>query len=98
MIVVRDVFQIQPDRMKEAKATMKEIFAAVRPLDPGFKRALTDVTGEFYTMVLESEYADLAEYEKALKNAMAAAEFQKLYPKFRSMIRGGSREMFEVFV
>ncbi len=57
---------------------------------------LTDLTGEYYTIVLESEYKNLAEYEAALKKIFADAGRQKSCTKFRKTIRGRRHEMYTV--
>jgi hypothetical protein len=97
MITVRDVMHIVPDRMKDAKQTVREMFAVITRLNPGARRALTDVTGESYTLVLESEYPDMASYERSLKSVLGDPEFQQLYPRLRSTMRGGRRDIYEVF-
>jgi hypothetical protein len=58
MILVRDIFQMQ-------KAS---------PIPPeNHHRMLTDLTGQYYTLVLESTYKDLSDFEKALHREMAGA-------------------------
>ncbi len=96
MILVRDVFQIDPEQMKTAKEEMKEHREIAKRLGYQIGRVLTDLTGEYYTLVLESQYKNLAEYEAALKKIFADAGWQKSYAKFRKMIRGGRREMYTV--
>ena len=96
MIVVRDVFQIEPDQMKLAKELVKQGREMGRRLAHPFSRILTDLTGEYYTLVLESEAKSLAEYEAGLQKVMADAEWQRFYPQFRKLIRGGRREIFSV--
>ena len=67
MILVRDIFQIKFGRMKEALASWKEMEKA-SPMPAGnHYRILTDLTGQYYTLVLEATFKDLADYEKFLK-------------------------------
>ncbi len=96
MILVRDVFQIDPEQMKTAKSEMKEHREIGKRLGYQIGRVMTDLTGEYYTLVLESEYKNLADYEAALKKIFADAGWQKSHAKFRKMIRGGRREMYTV--
>ena len=96
MIVVRDIFQIEPDQMKLAKELTKQMRELERRLGYRVSRAMTDLTGEYYTLVFESEYGSLAEYETGLKKTMSDPEWQKFYPQFRKLIRGGRREMYTV--
>ena len=98
MIVVRDIFQIEPDQMKLAKELLKQEREIGKRLGQPIQRVLTDLTGEYYTLVMESEFSSLAEYETALKKVLADAEWQRSYPQFRKLIRGGRREIFTVVV
>jgi hypothetical protein len=96
MIVVRDVFQIRPDRMKDAKALLPEITAHNVRLGFPAGRAMTDVTGPYYTLVLEMEHASLAAWEQSLSKVFADTKWQKAYGKFRPMVESGHREVFSV--
>ncbi|HWP84854.1 MAG TPA: hypothetical protein VNN17_06670 [Terriglobia bacterium] len=94
MIVVRDLFHIQPDQMKKAKELLGEGRAILRSQGYATLRAMTDLTGEYYTLVLESEYQNLAEFESATKTVQSNARWQRFYPKLRKLILGGRREIF----
>ena len=96
MIVVRDVFQIEPEKMKQAKEEIKAHRQLTTPLGYRVSRVMTDLTGDFYTLVFESEFASLAEYEKALKNILADKGWQQSYGRLRKTIRRGRREIYTV--
>ena len=57
---------------------------------------MTDLTGEFYTLVMESTYDDLSSYEKSVENVMGSREFEQWYSKFIPLVESGRREMFNV--
>jgi len=69
MIVVRDVFRLKFGKAKDARALLKEglRIAASAGFPP--QRQLMDVTGPFYTLVLEGTHASLAAWESAMNNA-----------------------------
>lgn len=96
MIVVRDVLQIHPEHMKEVKTHLGEMRALEKRLGHHITRVMTDLTGEFYTLVLESEFPSLAEYEEVMKKTFADKEWQTQYGRMRPMVRGGRRELFQV--
>ena len=96
MIMIRDVFRIRPDKMKEAKALVPEIQALNKRLGVPVGRAMTDVTGPYYTLVLEREFPSLAAWEESLRKIFADPEWQKAYGRFRPMIESGHREIFDV--
>jgi hypothetical protein len=99
MILVRDIFQVKFGRMKEAKDVWKEMLKAMPASgagrgDPGKPRLLTDLTGQYYTLVLESTFKDLAEYEAFSRKEMAAVGSQ--YQKFVPLVDSGHREIFTI--
>ncbi|MFI5181185.1 MAG: NIPSNAP family protein [Thermoanaerobaculia bacterium] len=96
MIVIRNVFRIHPDRMKDAKALVPEIQAINKRLGLPAGRAMTDLTGPSYTLVLEMEQPSLAAWEQALGKVFADPDWQKSYGKFRPMVESGHREIYTV--
>lgn len=94
MIVVRTTFRIHPERMKEAVSLLREGRKIIGSFGFPSHRALTDLTGESYTLVLETEAASLGEWERGLSGAFASAEWQAWYAKFRPLIAAGHREIY----
>ena len=95
MILVRDVFQLKFGKAKEAKELWKD--APSMPANGGGPpRAMFDVTGQYYTFVLESTFPNLGYFEESTKKAMGAPEFSLWYQKFASLVESGHREIFTV--
>lgn len=95
MILVRNTFKVKFGRMKEALVLMKENLARA-PSQTGKARLLTDLTGDFYTLVLEFEYNSFADAEREATEAMRAAGWQETYQKFGALVEGGRRELFTI--
>ena len=95
MIVVRNTFRVKFGRMKDALALMKENLSRV-PSSAARTRLLTDVTGDFYTLVLEMEYEDMAQGERDAREAMRAPGWGETYQKFAALVDSGRREIFGV--
>jgi predicted LPLAT superfamily acyltransferase len=96
MIVVRNVFQLKFGKAREAKEAMKTMIALNRKM--GFakeSRVLTDVTGPFYTMVLELTFPSLADLDRE-QSMMGDAAWKDAYAKFVPLVRSGHREVFNV--
>jgi tetratricopeptide (TPR) repeat protein len=93
MILVRDVFQLHFGKAKEALALAKEDQAIARR--HGFQpaRILTDLTGEYYTLVMESTAETLGEMETALQEATQSQEWRDWYARFVPLVRCGRREI-----
>ena len=99
MIVIRNVFRLKFGKAKEAVALMKEGLAIQNRVMAGQEfstRVLTDVTGPFYTLVLETEFASLADFESRLPQNFASADWQAWYSQFNALVRSGRREIFRV--
>ena len=97
MIVVREVFQIAPEGMKEAKQLVRDGMQLMERAGMKGLRAMTDLTGDFYTLVTEIEYESLGAFEAKLTELFQDPEFQVWYPRLRKHIRGGRREVYTVF-
>jgi hypothetical protein len=96
MILVRDVFQLKFGKAKEAKTLWKEAEALGKKYGFPESRALTDLTGDFYTFVVETTYQSLAEWETSMSDPRGAEEWGKWYARFAPLLDGGHREMFTV--
>ncbi len=96
MILVRNVFQLKFGKAREAAALIKENEALFKKHGGAPTRYLTDVTGPFYTLVLEITYASLADLEQQQKEVMGAKEFADWYQRFIPLVESGRREIFSI--
>lgn len=98
MFVVRDVFQLQFGMAKDAIALLKESVSMMKnaPLSAE-TRVLTDYAGvDYYTLILETSFANLADFERALGEIMGTDEWKKWYQRFLPLARSGHREILKV--
>jgi hypothetical protein len=99
MVVIRNVFRLKFGKAREAVALFKEGVAiqkrvgAAAGLDFPI-RLLTDVTGPFYTVVLELTVPNLAAFEGAAPQLLGDKDWQANYQKIASLVESGSREIF----
>jgi len=96
MIVVRNVFQLKFGKAKEAMALMKESTGILQRQGEPIPRYLTDLTGPFYTLVMELSYDNLAALEKSQKESMSSKEFGEWYQRFIPLVESGHRELYTV--
>jgi hypothetical protein len=59
-------------------------------------RVLTDVTGPFYTLVLELTVPSLGEFESLAPRLFGNKEWQANYEKLSPLVQSGYREVFNV--
>lgn len=93
MIVVRDVFQLHFGKMREALAVLREMSDLERAGGYRVSRVLADLTGPYYTLVSESTFDSLTEYEGALN---FSDEWRATYARLVPLVREGRREIFRV--
>jgi hypothetical protein len=97
MIVVRNVFHLKFGKAREAVAAMKEGVAIQKRLGVDVnQRLLTDLTGSFYTLVLELTLPNLAALETTLSKVMSDKDFHANYEKLVPLVESGHREIFNV--
>ena len=99
MIVIRNVFRLKFGKAREAIALMKEGRAIEKRVMGGLdysSRVLSDVTGPFYTLVLEVTVPNLAAFETAAPRLFGDAEWQAHYRKVEPLVESGYREVFSI--
>lgn len=94
MIVVRDVFQLHFGKAREAIDLLTEGQSALREGGYPVERILADVTGEYYTLVMESRFESLAAFEDAAGRATSADAWKRAYQQLVPLVRCGRREVF----
>jgi hypothetical protein len=98
MVVIRNVFRLKFGKAKEALPLFREGLAIQkRLLARDFNsRILTDLTGPFYTVVLEIGVPSLSAFETEVPRLMGDKEWQANYQKTLPLIESGYREIFTV--
>jgi hypothetical protein len=101
MVVVRNVFQLKFGKAREALALVKEGVEIQKRAFSGLEfssRVLTDITGPFYTLVLELTVPSLAVFEGSAPRIFENKEWQANYEKLSALVQSGYREVFNVVV
>ena len=94
MIIVRDVFQAKYGKGGELVALFKQ--ARQEWPKQYALRVLTDASGPFFTVVTETEVANLAEWETRLAEIFADPEFSKWFARMEPLVESGRREFYRV--
>jgi hypothetical protein len=99
MVVIRNVFRLKFGKAREAVALMKEGLAIQKRAIPDVDfstRLLTDVTGPFYTVVLELMVPNVGTFEAAAPRLFGNKEWQTNYQKVAELVESGYREIFSI--
>jgi len=97
MLLVRDVFRLKYGQARPAVAAFKaskEIMKKLGMTTPF--RVMTDLVGPAYTMVLETQVADMAAFEAMGKKIMSNDEWRTWYHQFTPLVESGYREIFTI--
>ncbi|OGC95375.1 MAG: hypothetical protein A2W25_10375 [candidate division Zixibacteria bacterium RBG_16_53_22] len=96
MILVRDIFQLKFGKMREAMEMWKQILSTMSQSGYMPDRLLTDLTGQYYTLIMESTYNNMADFEESMKNEVGSDEWRRMYQKFTELVESGRREIFTI--
>ena len=94
MILVRDVFQAKYGKGDELVALFKE-FGEISDWGSG-QRLLTDLSGEFFTVVTETEVESLAEFERLRDEEFGKPEFADWFARMMPLVESGRREFYTI--
>ena len=98
MIVERNIFQVKFGKGDEVVSIFKEVGQSM-PQGTGRKsRLLTDRSGQFFTVVLETEWESLAEWEKSFSEMFSDPAMGSLMARTTPLIESGRREFFYIEV
>lgn len=96
MILVRNVFRLKFGKAREALALWQEGLDVRRRAGYREARVLTDLTGPFYTLVLETAYDSLSEMEREYQHSANESDWHAWYQRFVPLVESGYREVLNV--
>ena len=97
MYVVRDVFRCKPGHSKSIGERFKKTIPLMKKMKGfGSARVLVDYVADYWTVVMETEVENLADFERALSDESASAEFREAMKGYMEEVEEGHREIFKV--
>lgn len=94
MILVRNSFQAKYGRGGELVALFKEI----RQYQPAMTvdRILTDASGPFFTVVIETTVESLGDWEQRMVKDFSTSKFEDWFARMMPLVESGRREFYNV--
>ncbi|MBI3956534.1 MAG: hypothetical protein HY340_00905 [Candidatus Kerfeldbacteria bacterium] len=89
MIIVRESFIAKPGKASALAKMMKQAWPD--------SVVMTDMTGTFNTVVVQTEYDDLAGFEQELKDYQQGKGKRQPLPGYADLFSGGMREIFRIW-
>jgi hypothetical protein len=96
MIIVRNIFQLKFGKARDAQVLIKENLELMKRHGQTSPRFMTDLTGDFYTLVMEMSFDNLSTMEKTTNETMSSKEFEQWYSKFVPLVESGRREIYSL--
>ena len=96
MILVRLVFQAKFGKAGELANQFKTGTRQIGERYGGRSRVLTDLSGQFDTVVLEIEAENLAQWERNRSEVFASPEFRETFARTSELIQSGKTEFFTI--
>ena len=96
MIVVRLIFQAKFGKAGELANQFKAGTRQIGERYGGRSRVLTDLSGQFDTVVLEIEAENLAQWERNRPQMFASPEFRESFGRTSELIQTGKAEFYTI--
>jgi len=93
MLIVRNTFSAKPGMAGKLAAQIKEMATA---LEMPNHRVMTDLTGDFNTVVFEFEAENLAEFEARFKQYGSDPKIREKMTGYTDLWVSGTRQLFQV--
>ncbi len=94
MILIREVFQVKYGQGDSMVALFKE--AQEKWLSEMPSRLLVDLSGRFFSVVVEIEVESLAEWEARMAELFAAPETADWFARMTNFVESGHREFYTI--
>ena len=92
MIIIREVFVAKPGQASK----LAKMFNSTLEGSPYKVKVMTDMTGPFNTVVMETELENVGEIEKRMKAMMADTKMRDKMTGYTDMYIKGKREIYQL--
>ena len=93
MFVVRETFTAKPGKASQLAQLFKQVMSEMPRMKP---KVMTDFIAQFNTVVLETETADLAEFEKTMQEYMSRQDLRDKMKGYTELYQEGRREVYKI--
>ena len=97
MFLVRDIMFCKPGQARPMVEKFRKLSKVMQQMGIGPMRVMTDFTAErFWTVIAETEVADLAEYTKQSRQASDSQETREIMQGYHDIVESGRREIYVI--
>lgn len=91
MLIIREKFIAKPGQASKLAKLMHDLFGH----DKNFQ-VMTDLTGSFNTVVMETRIKDLAEFERRMQEYAADPAYKQKMVGYTDLFYAGTRQIFRL--
>ncbi len=97
MFLIRDVFRCKPGKAGALARMFLDTVPSMEKED-GFRnvRVMTDAVAAYWTVVLQAEVEDLAQFEGHMRSFGARPEVKAALAGYMDLVDGGHREIYRI--
>jgi len=97
MYLIREVFQAKPGRAKDLVRMFKQAAPHFEKMGGGVNmRVMTDIVSTYWTVIVESETADMSAFFANMRSATMSDELKEIMKGYMDCVEGGRREIFMI--
>ena len=97
MYLIREVFQAKPGRAKDLVKMFKAAAPHFEKMGGGTNiRVMTDIVSTYWTVIVESETADMGAFFANMRSATMSDELKDIMKGYMDCVEGGKREIFMI--
>ena len=97
MLLIRDIFRCKPGKARQVAEKFKQALPAFEAHD-GFRnaRVMVDLVADYWTVVMEAEVDDLAQFDSHMQSYGSRPEVQEALAGYLDLVEGGRREIYRI--
>jgi quinol monooxygenase YgiN len=97
MLLIRDVFRCKPGQARALADRLKQTIPSMERED-GFRncRVMVDYVAAYWTVVLEAEVDDIAQFDHHLHGFGQRPEVRQVLAGYMDLVEGGHREIYRI--
>jgi hypothetical protein len=97
MFLVRDVFRCKPGKAKDLAERFKRLLPSLEREDRFVNgKVMVDAFADYWTVVVQAEFASLADFEKHMAEFSQRAEVKEVMAGYMDLVDGGHRELYRL--
>ena len=97
MLLIRDIFRCKPGKSRQVAEMFKRALSSFEPEDGLHNvRVMVDFVADYWTVVMELEVEDLAQFERNMERYRSRPEVQEAMAGYMDLVEGGRREIYRL--